>query len=158
MANIKARAAVYSPAGVGRGDGARVQVATMTRGRKAKPAKGLGRRWRELRESRAWSLDDAAAATGIAPQTLSAIELGEKVPGGQTVLMASKVYGVPTDELLDENAFPLPAILDRMDRAGTFTPKLTEDEKRKLSRLRLVLGHDPDEGDFLVVVATLRRK
>jgi transcriptional regulator with XRE-family HTH domain len=129
----------------------------MTRGRKAAPAQGPGKRWRQLREDRAWSLEEAAEATGISPQALSAIETWKREPGSRTLRMAAAVYGVPVEELIDEDAFPIPKALLELDRAGAFDPPLTLDEKRRLARGRLLLGREPDKADFPILVAWMRR-
>jgi transcriptional regulator with XRE-family HTH domain len=62
----------------------------------------LAVRLRVLRAERGLTLREAASLTGVAKETISDIERGLRHPHDPTVAKIAKGYGVPVDELFEE--------------------------------------------------------
>jgi len=63
--------------------------------------RSLGRRLRQLREARNWSLKKLASESGISIAAIQKIEVGEANPSLLTVLAITEVLGEPVDRLID---------------------------------------------------------
>jgi transcriptional regulator with XRE-family HTH domain len=62
--------------------------------------RALGRRLRELREARSWSLKRLAAESGISVAAIQKIEAGEASPSLLTTVAIAEVLGEPVDRLI----------------------------------------------------------
>lgn len=62
--------------------------------------RSLGRRLRELREARSWSLKRIAAESGISVAAIQKIEAGDTNPSLLTVLSLAETLGEPVDRLI----------------------------------------------------------
>ena len=60
----------------------------------------LAARLREIRTSRRWTLERAAAAASLAPSTLSRIETNQRIPSLEHLVALGSAYGAPLTELL----------------------------------------------------------
>jgi transcriptional regulator with XRE-family HTH domain len=128
------------------------------RGRKSKPASGVGIHWREARRLRGWTLDEASRQTGIAQQTISSIERGDRPnPTKETLIAAAEAYAVPVTYLMTEGDPSLSATLATMVARGDFDPPLTPLEKFKLAEGKVVVGREPSRQEYLVFVEMMRR-
>ena len=56
----------------------------------------------ELRHSRGWSQEQLGERLGVTRQTVSKWELGSTTPELEKLAMMSDIFGVSTDELIDE--------------------------------------------------------
>lgn len=63
--------------------------------------RSLGRRLRQLREARNWSLKKLATESGISIAAIQKIEVGEANPSLLTVLAITEVLGEPVDRLIE---------------------------------------------------------
>lgn len=59
-----------------------------------------GKRIRQLREGRDWSVTELAGRVRITPQSLSNIELGNKPAGVATLIAIARELDVPLDEIV----------------------------------------------------------
>lgn len=66
-----------------------------------KQLRSLGRRLRQLREARNWSLKKMALESGISIAAIQKIEVGEANPSLLTVLAMTEVLGEPVDRLIE---------------------------------------------------------
>ena len=60
----------------------------------------LAARLRDLRTSRRWTLERAAAAAGLTPSTLSRIETYRRVPSLEHLIALGQAYGITLGDLL----------------------------------------------------------
>lgn len=63
--------------------------------------RSLGRRLRQLREARNWSLKKLAAESGVSVAAIQKIEVGDANPSLLTVLAITEVLGEPVDRLIN---------------------------------------------------------
>jgi transcriptional regulator with XRE-family HTH domain len=67
----------------------------------------LARKLRVLRAERGLSQERAAKMIGVAQLTLSELERGKRTPYGTTLSKLAAGYGVPVEELLEDDPVPL---------------------------------------------------
>lgn len=60
----------------------------------------LGKRLKKARMAGDISVEKAAAAVGVQPETISDYELGVQDPGASTLLALAELYGAPAGEIL----------------------------------------------------------
>lgn len=65
--------------------------------------KSFGRRLRQLREARSWSLKRLAAESGVSVAAIQKIEAGEASPSLLTILTVVDVLGEPLDRLISDS-------------------------------------------------------
>lgn len=65
--------------------------------------RSFGRRLRQLREARSWSLKRLSAESGISVAAIQKIESGEANPSLLTVLAVAEVLGEPVDRLIGDS-------------------------------------------------------
>lgn len=65
--------------------------------------KSFGRRLRQLREARSWSLKRLAAESGVSVAAIQKIEAGEASPSLLTILTVVDVLGEPLDRLIADS-------------------------------------------------------
>lgn len=63
----------------------------------------FGEKLQKLRKSKGWTQEDLAAQISISRQALSKWEQGAVVPDTENVLQISKIFGVSTDYLLNDD-------------------------------------------------------
>ncbi len=63
----------------------------------------LGEKLQYLRKSKGMSQEQLAEKLAVSRQAVSKWELGESLPDTNKILLISKIFGVTTDYLLDEN-------------------------------------------------------
>jgi len=68
----------------------------------------LAKKLRVLRAERGWKLKDVEARSGVAHETLSRIESGQRRPMDSTLAKLARAYGVPLDELIAIEDEPAP--------------------------------------------------
>jgi Zn-dependent peptidase ImmA (M78 family)/DNA-binding XRE family transcriptional regulator len=87
----------------------------------------VGRRIRELRESRGWTQGELAGLLDRTQTALSYWEAGKRAPGLDDILELARVFDVETSELLPRPARPLRAVLRAVVEdvdAGTLAAEL----------------------------------
>lgn len=87
----------------------------------------VGRRIRELRQSRGWNQAELAKELGRTQTALSYWEAGKRAPGLDDILDLARVFDVDTSELLPRPARPLRAVLRAVAEdvdAGTLANEL----------------------------------
>lgn len=62
----------------------------------------IGRKLRERREGRGWSIDDLAYLSRVGRSTISAIELGERYPRIDNLLRLAAAMGATVEELMPD--------------------------------------------------------
>lgn len=72
--------------------------------------RSLGRRLRELREARSWSLKRIAMESGISVAAIQKIEVGDTNPSLLTVLSLAETLGEPVDRLIASSRAPSSAV------------------------------------------------
>lgn len=104
-------------------------------------------RFKELREKRGWTQDDAAERLGIARSTIAGYE-GEKsrVPRPETLDKIAQDFGVSVDYLLgrdESNEQQTRRLSDKQKRLLDFVKNLPEEEQDYFLGLaeRIVKGH-----------------
>lgn len=65
--------------------------------------RSLGRRLRQLREGRNWSLKRLSAESGVSVAAIQKIEVGDANPNLLTVLAITEVLGEPVDRLVESS-------------------------------------------------------
>lgn len=114
---------------------------------------------RRLRQLRGWTLERAAAETGLSLSVISMIERGDRRnPGLETLQGLAAGFGVPIDELVGElvEDMEIPAGLQQLVDSG-LAGELTTDEIRSLLRARSAFGRPLTARDYLDLVDILRR-
>lgn len=79
----------------------------------------LGEKIHNLRKQKGMSQEELASQITVSRQAISKWELGESVPDTENVLQLSKIFGVSTDYLLNDDAescIDLPVIRDNNDK------------------------------------------
>ena len=87
----------------------------------------FGEKLQKLRKAKGWTQEDLAAQISISRQALSKWEQGAVIPDTENVLQISKIFGVSTDYLLNddyESDADIPAV-------HTSTETLTKNYKSK---------------------------
>jgi transcriptional regulator with XRE-family HTH domain len=116
----------------------------------------LGRRLRDGRGAKGWTLRRAAAETGISNGYLSLIEHGRVKEPSPTVLWAlAEQYGIPYDELMALGGHPS----ERVTGRTAASPALLESQRHRIpvpSRRRPVSSIDRAEEGSEPVVRELR--
>src|SRR5919107_746473 len=83
---------------------------------------GTGRRVRELREERELTIRELARRSGLTPNGVSRIELGQRVPSSASVEKLARGLGVEPGELFAEaeapKASPPRTVAELLDAAG----------------------------------------
>jgi|SRR5215217_274678 len=85
----------------------------------------LATRLRVLRAERGLTVRQVAALSGVAKETISQIERGERHPYDRTLAKLAQAYGVPVEELLGE-----PVLTGPKAKAPATEPSEAEDEQR----------------------------
>jgi len=111
----------------------------------------LAVRLRVLRAERGWTMRDAAERMGVRPATLSDIENGRSHPHDVTLAKLAKGYGVPLEDLLEEQqAVPLSearlrTYAVRAARARVVAERIPLASAIHNALVRAHDGEDPDE-------------
>jgi transcriptional regulator with XRE-family HTH domain len=74
-----------------------------TAGFRREHLRSFGRRLRQLREARSWSLKRLASESGLSIAAIQKIESGEANPSLLTVLAVAEVLGEPVDRLIGDS-------------------------------------------------------
>lgn len=81
---------------------------------------GMGNRLRELRESRGWTIEEAAEKFGLSRSGYVKIERGDRGLKERYILAAAEVFGVPPAAIIADKAEP--ALGPAVARSGTAPP------------------------------------
>lgn len=93
----------------------------------------FGEKLQRLRKAKGWTQEDLAAQISVSRQALSKWEQGTAIPDTENVLQISKIFGVSTDYLLNddyESDADIPAVQTSNDKLN----------KKYESRLWTILG------------------
>jgi transcriptional regulator with XRE-family HTH domain len=113
------------------------------RGTSPPPGTAVGRRLRELREARGWSLSELARLAGVGKATLSGLENGTRDPRLETLYAVAGALGVPMSALtLDRGAPPSTASAVRGEAVLSTLLEVFEEPAAtyELFALRIVAG------------------
>lgn len=120
----------------------------------------VGTKLAAIRSRLGMTQDQAAAASGVAQQTISAVERDKRIPGLDTLRQLASGYGLTAAQLVAEIVgadVAMPPGLVRLVEsrlAGDLTPE----EIRRLSMAQVVVGAELEPTDFLALLSRLRSR
>lgn len=95
---------------------------------------GMGLKMAAKRNSLGWSLEKAAAKSGVSASTIGRLELGQvKAPSAASIIMLCSAYGCSMDELFE---LDIPDAPDREPTHTAFLEAENEELKTLLRRVR----------------------
>ena len=107
----------------------------------------FGRRLRELRLARGWSLQELAERTALSKTFLSRLETGDRQASIAAVLTLARVFSVSLASMFEEDVVMDPCLIvraaetvSRKAQGLTYTPLSNADHRFNLQPLRLVIS------------------
>ncbi len=130
----------------------------------------FGRRLRELRLARGWSLQELAGRTALSKTFLSRLETGDRQASIAAVLTLARIFNVSLASMFEEDVALEPCLIvraaetePRKSRGLVFTPLSAADHQFNLQPLRVVISprrtgqtHFQHEGEEWIYVLSGR--